>query len=144
MGFTPLRTKVLLEVDAEDRRIGAMKLLLPPDQDYIKHCRRCGALMQSIAITKPCTIHEEWQIDTYRDQPKLVDIHASHEVIVEKQDVIIENCRLGTVLAIGPSVREVAVGDRVAIYCQAGLTVPGSPYRLVPEEAILGWVEMEA
>ena len=138
----PRGNLVLLEVDAEDRHVGSLKLLTAPDLNCLRYCRRCGVMMEALAAAPGCAVEEEWQRNPVNDRMHLTDIQRRHDIVYEPFPIVVEKTRCATVLAIGQSVTdpEISIGARVLIDQEAGTHVFGLPYRLVPAEAILATV----
>lgn len=133
----------LLEVDPEDRHYPGSRVIWAPDMKTLKFCRRCGVMMEALANTPGCAVEMEFKNRDYNDSIYLSDLQIRHQIVEEEFPVVTEPTRKATVLSVGVRAKQFIGGERVLIAAQAGRFVPGTVYRLVPEDAILGLIEEE-
>jgi len=145
MRLRPLRHRLLVKMDPEDRSVGAAGLLVAPDLDTILWCRKCGRQMEAIKESR-CVPEETYELDPRRDNYRYTGIDTGHQMESISVPVIVEKARRATVIASGSP--EFDPGERVLIDFASGKTPdgedPDSPYRLVPDDTVLARIEEEA
>lgn len=134
--ISPIGTNLLVQLDVEQRRVGEIHL---PDEDSIRYCKRCHNMMEALTDNPRCVGIEVYENDDYHDRPVYRGLDHSHDYASVTAPVIEAEARIGTVLLVGPKVREVHEGDRVAVASSAGGSA--DDLRLVREEVVLAAVE---
>ncbi len=142
MRLKPIRRRVLLKLDPEDRTVGASRIFVAPDVDTILWCKKCGRQMEAIKESA-CVPEAEYGLDVRRDAYVYKGEDTGHHIEAFEVPIVVERARKATVISSGSP--EFDPGDRVLIDFASG-QVPDddadSPYRLVPAEAILArWEE---
>jgi hypothetical protein len=132
-----LHDNILVELDPEVRKIESLFL---PDEDSIKYCRRCEAMMEKLGDTS-CIGEEVYEHDSYHDRPVFRGFHFDHDIVSVTAPVIQNISRIATVVSVGNKVTDVHPGDRIMI----GHTAGGSfdDVRFVQECEVLVIVEEE-
>lgn len=140
MNLIPIRNKVLLELEPEDRRYH--NLLWLPDEDSIRYCRKCHQLMEALSNNPRCRVGtDDFAFDKYHtDRLNYVGTDFTHDITSITAPVVASlAARAAVVLAIGPWVHAVAINDHVLVDQFAGGT--RELIRIVREDTILAHLE---
>ncbi len=140
MTLTPIRDKVLLELEAENRLYH--DLIHLPDEDSIRYCRKCHQLMEALSNNPRCRVGtDDFAFDKYHtDRLDYKGTDFTHEITSITAPVVASlAARAAVVLAIGPWVHAVAINDHVLVDQFAGGT--RDLVRLVREDTILAHLE---
>lgn len=144
MRLKPIRHRVLVKLDPEDRTVGESHLFVAPDMDSILWCRKCGRQMEAIKESA-CVPEAEYGLDPRRDAYVYKGEDNGHHMESFEVPVVVERARRATVITSGSA--EFDVGERVLIDFASGRSPddedPASPYRLVPADTILARLEEE-
>ena len=145
----PLSKHVLLELDPIP---AASKTLHIADEDWIKYCTRCPAMME--ALNGPCKRpREEWSWDKRTGRRPIFEGRSyAHEIRSVRAPAHPPRTRTGVIIALN-GVRDLSLGARVLIDASAGAdpldenkcfeNQDVAQYRIVHEDAILGEVELD-
>lgn len=132
MNLTPLRNKVLIQLDTDTRMAGRFFL---PDQDFIQYCKDCPSTDPKVR----CVPEEIWEDDQKHNRWIPRAIRTEHDIVTVTRQTANGNVRVGTVLSTGRLCRYVESGMRVMIGQTAGGTT--EDIRVVSEDTILAAVE---
>lgn len=142
MKLKPIRRRVLIKLDPEDRTVGASKLFVAPDVDSILWCRKCGRQMEAIKESV-CVPEAEYALDLRKDAYVYKGEDTGHQIEAFEVPVVVERARRATVIASGSP--EFDAGERILVDFASGRSPddedPNSPYRLVPADTILARLE---
>ena len=140
--FFPHRKKVLLKLEPDrDRPLG---LITVSQIDYMKICKRCGAMLEQIDESI-CAPMLDWVVDERTDTYILNEVSFAHDPEHIAMPTIQDTIRVAEVLAVGEDWEcEMTEGDRVLVRFDAGEPLDGvvdSLIRIVWGHTILGHAE---
>lgn len=138
MRLTPLRSKVLVHLDEEVRKIGRFFL---PDQDFITYCPDCRTFSPEPGENprQRCIPEEIWEDDVKRNRWIPRAIRTAHNITtVARKTAAGATVRTGVVVTVGAGV-SLKPGDQIMIGYTAGREV-AEDWRIVNEHAVLAEV----